>query len=91
MKKPTTIFFLFAVIFSLVLLTYPKIFLGNTTDDSLAATTKTQIHKKSKKKAKKLKSAKVKVSKSSAGSQDEVSDQTEVSQQADSSGNKKKK
>jgi hypothetical protein len=47
--------------------------------------------KKNKKKHKKSKSGKVKVSKSSTGPQDEISDQTDVSQQADSTENKKKR
>jgi hypothetical protein len=47
--------------------------------------------KKSKKKHKKSKLGKVKVSKSSNGPQDEISDQTDVSQQADSTENKKKR
>lgn len=55
---------------------------GSTVSDPKAKKAKKKHHKKAK-------PGKLKVEKSSAGSQDEVSDQTDVSQQADQSGNKK--
>ena len=89
MKRSMTVSFLFVVIFSLVFSTYPGMVWSNTTDNNLKTSTKT--HKKSKKKTKKAKAQKLKVSKNSSGPMNDISDQTEVSQQADQSGAKKKK
>jgi hypothetical protein len=91
MKKLMTARFLFAVIFSLVLSTYPRMVWSDTTGHNLTAPTKSKIHKKSKKKSKKNKTQKLKVAKNASGPQGEISDQTEVSQQSDNSGSKKKK
>jgi hypothetical protein len=91
MKKTIITRFLFFIIFSLVLSTYPRIGWSSTSGDNLSTHTKNKIHKKSKKKGKKIKPQKLKVAKNGSGPQDEISDQTEVSQQADNSGTKKKK
>ena len=68
-----------------------KTALSDTADNGISNSTPVKTHKKVKKKGKKAKLSKLKVSKNSAGPQDEVSDQTEVSQQSDESVSKKKK
>jgi hypothetical protein len=89
MKRSMIVSSFFVVIFSLAFSTYPGMVWSNTTDKNL--TTSTKIHKKSKKKTKKAKAQKFKVAKNDAGPMNDISDQTEVSQQADQSGAKKKK
>ncbi len=67
----------------------PQVALSNGPVDTMTAPDKAP--KKAKKLHKKAKAGKTKVSKASAGSQDEVSDQSDVSQQADKAGTKKKR
>jgi hypothetical protein len=88
LKRSMIVSFLF-IIFSLVFSTYPGIAWSNAADKNLSTSAKT--HKKSKKKTKKVKAQKLKAAKNSSGPMNDVSDQTDVSQQADQSGAKKKK
>jgi hypothetical protein len=80
-------FLLFSVVVSSLL--SPRVALSNGPVDSMDTTAKAP--KKTKKAHKKAKAGKTKVSKTSAGAQDEVSDQSDVSQQADKTGTKKKR
>jgi hypothetical protein len=91
MKKPMTACFFIVVLLISFSLVRPQLALCDSPSDGLSTPAKEKAPKKAKKKHKKSKSSKVKVSKNSAGPQDEISDQTEVSQQADSAGNKNKK
>ena len=65
--------------------------LGDNDLKPVSANAKLKAPKKKKSKKKKSKAQKIKAAKSSAGPQDEVSDQTEVSQQANESGKRSKK
>ncbi len=67
----------------------PRVALSSDPVDKADAPVK--VPKKAKKAHKKAKAGKIKVSKTSAGAQDEVSDQSDVSQQADKTGTKKKR
>ncbi len=91
MKKVLSVSFLFVSILFSALLIYPQSAFCNDISNNLSTPTKVKVPKKAKTKTKKAKATKLKVSKTSAGAQDEVSDQTDVSQQADSTGNKKKR
>jgi hypothetical protein len=91
LKKVLVTCFLFvAILFSGLFIPSHLAFCDDASD-SLSTPAKVKAPKKAKKKIKKAKATKLKVSKTSAGAQDEVSDQADVSQQADSAGNKKKR
>ncbi len=93
MKRAVVIRFVFVVTLTFFSLSHPSFSLGDNLSVTPSPSTPVKIKasKKTKKKHhKKSKSTKLKVAKSPAGSQDEVSDQTDVSQQADQSGTKKR-
>jgi hypothetical protein len=89
-KAFITGFLLITILISFSLISPQLVFCDNPSE-SLSTDVPIKAPKKNKKKHKKSKSGKVKVSKSSTGPQDEISDQTDVSQQADSTENKKKR
>ncbi|GEM_PF-3328498 len=82
------LFITFMISFSFI---RPQLVFCDSPSKSISTDVPMKAPKKNKKKHKKSKSGKVKVSKSSTGPQDEISDQTDVSQQADSTENKKKR
>jgi hypothetical protein len=88
LKKIWITSFCFVVAMTFFSLSHPFFLLGDSLSDS-SAVSAPKASKKKKKKHKKIKQGKLKVTKNSAGSQDEISDQTDVSQQADQPGNKK--
>jgi hypothetical protein len=92
LKKVWVTSLCFTAVMAFFSLTHPPFSFGDSLSESSAVSVPkaSKKKKKTKKKHKKAKSIKLKVEKSSAGSQDEVSDQTDVSQQADQSGNKKR-
>lgn len=91
MKKALITSFLFITFLISFSLIRPQLVFCDSPSESLSTDVPMKAPKKSKKKHKKSKLGKVKVSKSSNGPQDEISDQTDVSQQADSTENKKKR
>jgi hypothetical protein len=91
LKKAFITGFLFITILISFSLIRPQLVFCDIPSESLLSDVPVKVPKKSKKKHKKSKSGKMKVSKSSDGPQDEISDQTDVSQQADSTENKKKR
>lgn len=85
MKKVLIVTLLFIATF------IPGGLINPSSAQSVDASRTVKTTKKTKKNKKKSKKSSLKVSKTAAGEQDEVSDQTDVSQQADRSATKKKK